>query len=62
MKTDNNKEFKEMLKKLREFKDTEDKPRVCPHCGRCPVCGRRYNDWFDYPRYPVITWEYKEKI
>lgn len=28
---------------------------VCPHCGRCPLCGRRYFEpypYYPYPYYP----------
>lgn len=37
--------------------------KVCPHCGRCPECGRRYNDplpwnpWKYIPDHmPYVTW------
>jgi len=30
----------------------------CPHCGRCPVCGRRTEPYNPYPIYPWYpTWE-----
>ena len=34
-------------------------PQVCPHCGRCPVCGRKAEGCPDYPGYPypwTVTW------
>ena len=48
----------------------KSEPQVCPHCGRCPVCGGgSYDDWYflrwplpDYlkpfypPNYPFTTY------
>lgn len=39
---------------LKGNKDRVDN-HVCPHCGRCPKCGRRYND-YEWPYYP---WPYR---
>lgn len=38
----------------RELDEYNKNPKVCPHCGRCPVCGRKYNEW---PYYPPVKWE-----
>lgn len=39
-------ELKDKLEKLKKDKE------VCPHCGRCPYCGRRYDD------YKYSSWPY----
>lgn len=28
-------------------------PNTCPHCGYCPTCGRKYNDW-GWWKYPQV--------
>lgn len=35
-------------------KELEKDNHVCPHCGRCPVCGRRLHEpYYPYPdEYP----------
>jgi len=47
--------FIEAMKKLSE-PDRRD-PAMgdchCPHCGRCPTCGRPYNDHFTPWQWPV---------
>ena len=47
------KEIDEALakKRLKRLLQTEEK--VCPHCGRCPVCGRgAEHGWYPYPYLP----------
>ena len=35
--------------------ESKKKTKDCPHCGRCPVCGRRdpeVQPWYPYPYQP----------
>ena len=63
------KEFKEYLEKVFEYESGVKMQPVksddCPHCGRCPACGRGgyrpwnpypYPYWYDYP----CTWTYHD--
>lgn len=46
------KDYKEALNKhLEEESRVEMHPvKDCPHCGRCPTCGRpNYHPWYPYP-------------
>jgi len=37
-------EFKKLIEEMGKLNKNN---HVCPHCGRCPTCGQKYNDWFD---------------
>lgn len=40
------------------MKEIEDEAlhKDCPHCGRCPICGRGDNYYPWYPRLYVYPW------
>jgi len=38
-------EFKKLIEKMGKLNKNN---HVCPHYGRCPTCGRKYNDWDEY--------------
>ena len=33
----------------------ESKNKDCPHCGRCPTCGRKTGDYVPWYPYPYIN-------
>lgn len=43
---------KDWVKEVQKQVEDAKKEAVCPHCGRCPTCGRRYNDYWDWPFRP----------
>lgn len=48
--------FKELLEEIE--KSCGKGSCVCPSCGRCPVCGKKYNEPFWYPQYPGCPFPY----
>lgn len=58
--------FEEIREAIEETKIGLEKNnhQICPHCGRCPVCGKGSNDYLPwnpcpwYPQYPTISWSY----
>lgn len=49
-----NKLYKDLIEEFQKCREEiEKQATVCPTRGRCPTCGRRYNDgWYrDYPPY-----------
>jgi hypothetical protein len=50
IKVDARKETLHWFEELRKQAEDIKQPHVCPHCGRCPACGRGY--WLQYPVWP----------
>ena len=58
--------MEEKPKKLKNLEDDSSccntKREGCPHCGRCPKCGRKsppYEPWHPYPYMPNHWYSYE---
>lgn len=51
------KDWKKSWDEEHNIKNKFNNDYICPHCGRCPICGRRYNEWPWYPHWKRYWWE-----
>ena len=42
----------DLKKMLEEFEESRKDEKTCPNCGRCPTCGKKYNDFYPIPYSP----------
>ena len=52
------KDYEELLKQIKEYKQEQENLHICPHCGRCPTCGRPYVAQWKQPYWPQPYWYY----